>query len=79
MANLRCYFRCLASFAVPFILGSTTLATPSKRSVPSGPATRANFPDPSLIWVPAENSWFAFATNGGGHLVQVRYSLYCHF
>ncbi|KAG6919090.1 hypothetical protein DXG01_009343 [Tephrocybe rancida] len=36
-----------------------------------GPVIWTNFPDPSLIWVDSENSWFAFATNGNGVNVQL--------
>ncbi|KAJ6479219.1 putative endo-arabinase [Mycena vitilis] len=63
------HLRSLLSFSVLF-LAQLSSATPSKRSV-AGPVISQDFADPSLIWVPQENSWFAFATNGGGHNVQV--------
>ncbi|KAF5385293.1 hypothetical protein D9615_000937 [Tricholomella constricta] len=54
---------------------SVTLAFPAqnitKRDTVKGPVISSNFPDPSLIWVESEHSWFAFATNGGGDNVQV--------
>ncbi|KAJ7053891.1 glycosyl hydrolase [Mycena amicta] len=49
---------------------SFSFNTTTRRSV-SGPAISRNFPDPSLIWVPQENSWFAFATTGNGKHVQL--------
>ncbi|KAJ6606798.1 glycosyl hydrolase [Mycena sp. CBHHK59/15] len=53
-----------------FLVQLAAAATPSKRSV-SGPAIAQDFADPSLIWVPEENSWFAFATHdNAGHQVQ---------
>ncbi|KAH8823625.1 glycosyl hydrolase [Flagelloscypha sp. PMI_526] len=42
----------------------------NKRSV-SGPKLSLNFPDPSLIWAPEANLWYAYGTNGNGHRVQV--------
>ena len=43
----------------------------TKRDTVRGPVISLNFPDPSLIWVSSENSWFAFATNGNGVNVQL--------
>ncbi|KAF7307604.1 Arabinan endo-1,5-alpha-L-arabinosidase [Mycena indigotica] len=53
------------SFAIP-----SSNFTSTKRSV-SGPAIATDFPDPSLLWVPQENSWFAFGTTGNGKHVQM--------
>ncbi|KAJ7157319.1 glycosyl hydrolase [Mycena filopes] len=65
------YLRALLSLSVVFFCAQLSRATPSKRSVAAGPAVGINFPDPALIWVPSENLWFAFATNGAGHNVQL--------
>ncbi|KAJ7842253.1 glycosyl hydrolase [Mycena olivaceomarginata] len=62
--------RALLSFSFLFCLVHLTCASITKRSV-SGPVINQDFPDPSLLWVASENKWFAFATNGGGHRVQV--------
>jgi hypothetical protein len=45
------------------------LSKVSKRSV-TGPAIKTNFPDPSIIFVPGDGLWHAFATNGNGKQVQ---------
>ncbi|KAJ7045162.1 putative endo-arabinase [Mycena alexandri] len=63
------YLRAFLSLAVFFCV-QLSRATPTKRSV-AGPAVNVNFPDPALIWVASENLWFAFATNGAGHNVQL--------
>lgn len=43
----------------------------TKRDTIKGPVISSNFPDPSILWVELEHSWFAFATNSGGINVQV--------
>ncbi|KAG6839791.1 hypothetical protein C0991_011665 [Blastosporella zonata] len=43
----------------------------TKRDTIRGPVISINFPDPSILWVDSENSWFAFATNGNGKNVQM--------
>ncbi|KAF8079291.1 glycosyl hydrolase [Lyophyllum atratum] len=43
----------------------------TKRDTVKGPVISTNFPDPSLIWVESEHSWFAFATSGGGVNAQI--------
>lgn len=58
----------LFSFSLAFPYSNRTLV---KRDSVKGPVISSNFPDPSLIWVNSEKSWFAFATNGNGHNVQV--------
>ncbi|KAG6901592.1 hypothetical protein C0995_010263 [Termitomyces sp. Mi166 len=35
------------------------------------PVISSNFPDPSILWVASEKTWFAFATNSGGINVQI--------
>ncbi|KAG6845579.1 hypothetical protein H0H87_007258 [Tephrocybe sp. NHM501043] len=68
------YFLTLA-FALLLAVSSYALGFPAqnltKRDTIRGPVISTNFPDPSIIWVDSENSWFAFATNGNGHNVQV--------
>ncbi|KAH8925872.1 glycoside hydrolase family 43 protein [Atractiella rhizophila] len=57
--------------ASPLFFNSSSIGPHlDKRSV-SGPAINSNFPDPSLIWVPSENLWYAYGTNGNGKNVQV--------
>ncbi|KAJ7631647.1 Arabinanase/levansucrase/invertase [Mycena polygramma] len=63
------HLRSLLSFSV-LLLAQLSNATFTKRSI-AGPVIHQDFADPSHIWVPQENWWFAFATNGGGHNVQV--------
>ncbi|KAF7347236.1 Arabinan endo-1,5-alpha-L-arabinosidase [Mycena venus] len=70
MSTNSLYLRVVLSFSILFHLAQLSCATVTKRSV-SGPVIKQDFPDPALIWVPEENSWFAFATNGGGHRVQI--------
>ncbi|KAG5728695.1 Arabinan endo-1,5-alpha-L-arabinosidase [Termitomyces sp. T112] len=56
-------------------VGGLSAPNITKRDTVKGPVISVNFPDPSIIWVPSENSWFAFATNGNGVNVQLATSL----
>jgi beta-xylosidase len=58
-------------------LGSSLLSAvgavpqPLERRSVAGPAINHDFPDPALIWVPSENTWYAFATNGDGKHIRI--------